>query len=169
MARLVKLAATSAIAATAILLSTVKSVAQISPGKTVNLGNCVVMGGINNAQIIQSCPTIYQAPDPTFKILKEYPTTENVDGTFRRSALVEVDAPYVPGNLLIVVSGTTVLNLEATSQNMLESGSGKLNNGSFWFMFGRPWGQYTIIVTTSDQKTPSNIQLQFNHKNPVTP
>src|SRR6185437_15117954 len=61
--------------------------------------SCSISGGINNGIQIQNCPVIEQAPTPAFHVVQEFPIVENKDGTFTRSLLVQIDAPYVPNNM----------------------------------------------------------------------
>lgn len=58
-------------------------------------GNCVINGGINNGIQIQNCPVVQAAPTPTFHVVKEEPIKKNDDGTFTRSIVIAIDAPYV--------------------------------------------------------------------------
>src|ERR1017187_7941590 len=71
-------------------------------------GNCVINGGINNGIQIQNCPVIQAAPTPTFHVVREEPIKRNADGTFTRSIVIAVDAPYVPNNMAVVAKGPTV-------------------------------------------------------------
>jgi hypothetical protein len=130
-------------------------------------GNCIISGGINNGLQIQNCPVVEQAPTPTFHVVKEFPIAKNGDGTFTRSILIEIDAPYVPGNMVVFAKGATVVDLDvASGSSAMIMGKGKTRDGIFWFQVGTPWDKYTVSVKTSEQIARPALQIAFNHKNP---
>jgi hypothetical protein len=124
-------------------------------------GNCIISGGINNGVQIQNCPIIQTAPTPSFHVVQEYPIKKNDDGTFTRSMLIAIDAPYVPANMLLVASGSTVTDLTIANKSMMVGGKATDPNiHAFWV--SEPSGKYTVDVKTSDSETPPSLQLQFN-------
>lgn len=129
-------------------------------------GNCVINGGINNGIQIQNCPVIEAAPTPSFHIVREEPIKKNDDGTFTREALIEIDAPYVPNDMVVLASGPTVTDLNVTSKSIMFGGRNTdPNERPLKFGVYEPSGQYTIAVKTSDENTEPSIQIVFNVPN----
>jgi hypothetical protein len=127
-------------------------------------GNCVISGGINNGIQIQNCPVVQAAPTPTFHVVQFYPIKKNDNGTFSRSALIQVDAPYVPNNMIVLAKGATVTDINVSNKTMMFGGSGTLNS---IHMYGvtQPSGEYTVTITTSDSATDPSMEVQFNAPN----
>jgi hypothetical protein len=95
--------------------------------------------------------------------VREEPIKKNDDGTFTREALIEIDAPYVPNNLVVVASGPTVTDLSVTSKSMMFGGKNTdPNEKPIKYGVYEPSGQYTISIKTSDENTPPSIQIVFN-------
>jgi hypothetical protein len=126
--------------------------------------NCSISGGINNGIQIQNCPIIEQAPTPSFHVVQEFPIIKNADGTFIRAILIEIDAPYVPNNMILVATGKTVLSLVVSNKGMIFGGPGTNPTGPRLFWVSQPSGDYRVEVKTSDEKTPPALQLAFNQK-----
>jgi hypothetical protein len=124
-------------------------------------GNCVISGGINNGIQIQNCPIIQAAPTPSFHVIQEYPIKKNDDGTFTRSILIAVDAPYVPANMMLVASGKTVTDLVVSNRSMMVGGK-PTDPSIHAYWVSQPSGKYTVDVKTSDSETAPALQLQFN-------
>ena len=75
--------------------------------------------------------------------------------------LIAIDAPYVPANMLLVASGSTVTDLTVTNKTMVVGG--KANDPNIHAVWvSQPSGKYTVAVKTSDSDTPPSLQLQFN-------
>jgi hypothetical protein len=128
-------------------------------------GNCVISGGINNGLQIQNCPIIEQAPTPTFHVVKEFPIVDNSDKTFTRAILIQIDAPYVPMNMVIFAFGGTVTGLGVANTTMIMGGPTKTLGGNYAYLISEPSGRYTVSVKTSDKETPPAIQIMFNDAN----
>jgi hypothetical protein len=126
-------------------------------------GNCVINGGVNNGIQIQNCPVIENAPTPTFHVVREDPVKKNDDGSYTRSILISVDAPYVPNNMVVVAYGPTVTDLTVSNGGMMFGGKSTESNQHVYGVY-EPAGRYTITVKTSDE-TPASIQIAFNAPN----
>ena len=124
-------------------------------------GNCVISGGINNGLQIQNCPIIQAAPTPSFHVLNEEPIKNNGDGTYTRSILIVIDAPYVPNNLAVYASGKTVIDVIVSTKAMMFGGKAT-DPGVHAFIVSQPTGKYTIDVKTSDMTTAPSLELKFN-------
>jgi hypothetical protein len=136
--------------------------AQLTPDDK-SRGNCNNFSTNNTGSIIQNCPIVQQAVTPTFRVLEDFPVEDNQDGTFVRSTLIRIDAPYVPGNMVVVASGATVKDLHVTNAVMMSGGpsTGSDPNYHGFYVF-EPYGRYTIEVVTSDKRTPVSISIAFN-------
>jgi hypothetical protein len=124
----------------------------------------MITGGINNGIQIQNCPIIQAAPTPSFHVVSEDPIKRNDNGTFTRSILIAVDAPYVPNNMVVIAKGQTVTDLNVSNRAVMFGGRAtdpKIQ------MYGvsQPSGQYTIAVTTSDSTSSPSLEIQFNIPN----
>jgi len=127
-------------------------------------GNCMITGGINNGIQIQNCPIIQAAPTPSFHVVSEEPIKKNNEGTFTRSLVIAVDAPYVPNNMAVVARGQTVTDVNVSNTGAMFGGKGT-DPGVHVFAVSQPSGQYTVAVTTSDDKTSPSLEIQFNIPN----
>jgi len=124
-------------------------------------GNCVISGGVNNGLQIQNCPIIQAAPTPSFHVVKEEPIKKNDDGTYTRSALILVDAPYVPNDMAVYATGSTVKDVEVTNKGSMFGG--RATDASIHaFVVSKPSGYYTISVKTSDTTTQPALEVRFN-------
>lgn len=136
----------------------------LNPVSEAQTGNCVINGGINNGIQIQNCPIVQAAPTPTFHVVREEPIKKNEGGTFTRSIVIAIDAPYVPNNMAVVARGLTVTDLSVKNATMMFGG--KSNDPSqHIYAVTQPSGQYTVDVTTSDEISPPSLEIQFNIPN----
>lgn len=126
---------------------------QNSPGSIV-----APTGGTNTV--------INQAPPPTVTKLSENPTTQNTDGSFTRTLLVEVAAPVAPQNIAFFVKGPTVLDIAINgvgSGPAIRAGSGKTPDGWYWYAFSLPTaGRFNVGARTKDKDTPFDVIFRWN-------
>jgi hypothetical protein len=127
-------------------------------------GNCVISGGINNGIQIQNCPIVQAAPTPTFHVVQEFPLEKNPDGTFTRSLLISVDAPYVPNNMVVLAKGPTVTDIKVSNKGFMYGGK-SVDPGSYMYGVSQPSGQYTVAITTSDSLSLPSLEIAFNIPN----
>lgn len=127
--------------------------------------NCNVSGGVNNGIIFQNCGTVYAVPAPTYDVVEVYPIKKNDDGTYTRSVLIRVDAPYPPGNILLAAKGDSVKDLQVQgvdTMGMMNVLWGASPDGWHYYRFSTPWGKYQVNITTTDSTTPATMIAEFN-------
>ncbi len=128
--------------------------------------DCGVGGETREGIAFPSCPQALAAPAPSYRVLKVLPPRADGHGGFIRQAIIDITPDYVPGNALIWALGPGLTALDVTSDGTLNSLTGRLPQGALWTLVSRPWGRFTVSLTTADPKAPVQLHLDFNHRNP---
>ncbi|MBV9994482.1 MAG: hypothetical protein JO127_04640 [Caulobacteraceae bacterium] len=113
-----------------------------------------------DAMTLADCPAGEPVAGPRARIVGFLPTQKNGDGSFTRSFLLEIDAPYVPGNIAVSARGQTVsaVRIEATGV----SPQGRDDDGWFYAVVSMPFGKYKVDVATRDESAPVELKVRFN-------
>ncbi|MDE2357436.1 MAG: hypothetical protein KGL69_11860 [Alphaproteobacteria bacterium] len=128
--------------------------------------DCGVNGVSENGVVFPACPPAVAAPAPSYHVWKVSPAKANPEGGFTRTVILDIDAPYVPGNVLIWALGPSLMDLKAASEEPLNYAAGTLPQGARWLLISRPWGRYTVSILSKDPNAPIQLHLDFNHHNP---
>lgn len=120
-------------------------------------------GGIYNEGNNSGTQTVInQAPEPELKMISQS-RAPNSDGSFTSSVMVEVVAPYTPGNLTIEAYASGIQSLEVRPQSAglyAEGHSGLRQDMAFTNISG-PHGKYLIVVTT---KQLADVRVDWSFK-----
>jgi hypothetical protein len=94
--------------------------------------------------------TINQAPEPDLKTISTT-TTQNPDGSQTLQALVEVVAPYPPGQLYLSATAPGIIDFSVNMQRvgMQQTGHSGIRDGMRFTTLMSPFGQYMVTIRTS--------------------
>jgi hypothetical protein len=94
--------------------------------------------------------TINQAPEPDLKTISTN-TTKNADGSQTLQALVEVVAPYPPGQLYLSATAPEIIDFSVNMQRVgiQQTGHSGTRDGMRFTTLVSPFGQYMVTIRTS--------------------
>ena len=129
-----------------------------SIGNVTGSGNIVTQGQTGGNNVIN------QAPAPQARMIRKDDVVKNSDGTYLQTWHFEVVAPYPPGNMVVTAQGSQVRSLyvfpEGSDTLQVRRGS---DNGVYFCAIASPFGNYKILVTTTDESEPT-LQVLFNRR-----
>jgi hypothetical protein len=140
-----------------VLSLTEMSTAQNTTGPIINNQGIVTQGQIGNN-------TINQAPPPE---LREVPLPRGVesvkqesDGSYTLRTMVEIVAPYPPGQLQIKASAPGIIDMDVIPQRsgMSQTGPSGVRESFAFTTLMSPFGKYIIAVHL---KNPATVNLEY--------
>jgi hypothetical protein len=122
------------------------------PGSAYSVGQ---QGGVTAGTYLN------MAPEPKWHVETVQPTRSNSDGTFTHREEIKIDAMSPPGNMLISVSGESIIDFNVIHEGASMIKTWKDGYTRFW-LIQQPFGAYWIEVRTTNVTKP-NPSIQFNY------